>query len=128
MNLISPSKTNSAKLSDFYGQIVALSFVRDADVTTKFGRTVVPEASLVTINLEEGRLVPQGSTLVFPSVVAQNVRNGRGGYVVGRLTVTERANGRTLILLEDLTEAELETAANIFTANVDGADEDEEEL
>lgn len=102
MNYTRPSAANSARLSDFYGQIVALSFNRDADVTTEYGRRIVPEASLVVIDLDNVVAISQGTTLVFPQVVAQKVRNARGDAVVGRLVKSVQANGRDLITIEDL--------------------------
>lgn len=111
---VKPSTTQAPRLNTFMDTIIALLWTRDANVPTtiegKSQITQAAEAYVISVDLDAEVAIGQGTTLVFPQVLQQTVRNNKGQYVLGRLTSEVRENGRSLTTLEDLTDEEMDKA------------------
>lgn len=118
---VKPSATNAPRLNTFMDQVIALTWTRDAKVPTTIEGvqqvTQAAEAYLISVDLDSKIAVGMGTTLVFPQVLQQTVRNNKGQYVLGRLISEVRENGRTLTQLEDLSDEEMEVAISLIESS-----------
>lgn len=116
---VRPSTANAPKLNTFMGQIIAMTWTRDAKVPTvvegESRLTQAAEAYIISVDLEANEAMGRGTTLVFPQVLQQTLRNSKGQYILGRLTRTERDNGFSLITLEDLSEEDHDAAVVLIS-------------
>lgn len=116
---VRPSAANAPKLNTFMGQVIAMTWTRDATVPTvvegESRQTKAAEAYIVEVNLDEKIALGRGTTLVFPQVLQQTLRNSKGQYIVGRLIKQERDNGFSVILLEDLSDEDHEAAVTLIS-------------
>lgn len=118
-----PSETKAPRLNTFMDQVIALTWTRDGVVSTRveneLRHTQAAEAYIISVDLEKNSAVGMGTTLVFPQVLQQTVRNNKGRYVLGRLTKTERDNGFSLITLEDLPDEDHMKAVALIEDSTD---------
>ena len=113
-----PSGATAPRLNTFMDQVIALTWTRDAKVPTVIEGvsqiTQAAEAYLISVDLDNNSAIGLGTTLVFPQVLQQLVRNSRGQYVLGTLVSEVRENGRSITLLEDLNDADHERAVALI--------------